>query len=144
MSKTCILCPNRIQTMYKLCRVCYKEYHQYTDTPWFKELVKMQIKQDRIDSLENGDIDMHGSVAIDGLPEKPSITVKREIGRPKTDWRIVQRVLDIYDDDREKVIQGKKVKPLSLRAIAREIDNAVGYFTVRTILLEYRPDYNKR
>jgi hypothetical protein len=114
------------------------------DTDWFKELVKMQVRQDRIDALENGDIDMHGSVAIDGLPEKPSITVKRDIGRPRTDWRIVQRVLDIYDEDRELVIQGKKVKPLSLRAIAREIDNAVGYFTVRTILLEYRPDYNKR
>ena len=114
------------------------------DEPWFKELTRMQTLQDRIDRMESGDIELHGAVDISGISDAPKITVKKDIGRPRTDWRIVKRVLDIYDADREAIAQGLKTKPLSLRAIARAIDNAVGYFTVRTILIEYRPDYNKR
>lgn len=129
--------------MYKLCKDCYKAYNQYTDTDWFKELVRMQTQQDRIDILESGDIELQGTVSIHGTIPAPSITVRKEIGRPRTDWRIVQKVLDIYDEDREQIAQGDKRKPLSLRAIAKRIDNAVGYFTVRTILKQYRPEYNK-
>lgn len=139
--KTCVLCDKRIRTTYKLCRECYKEYGGYIHEPWFKELSKLQAQQDRIDILESTDLEAPAAI---NSGEVPNITVKKDIGRPKTDWRVVNKVLEIYDNDREKVLSGDKKRPLSLRSIAKEIDNVVGYFTIRSILIQYRPDYNKK
>lgn len=139
--RTCVLCDRQIRTTYKLCHECFKEYSEFVQEPWFKEIARLQAQQDKIDKFENTDLD---APAAQLIGDTPNITIKKDIGRPKTDWRIVNKVLEIYDRDREQVLNGEKKKPLSLRAMAREINEAVGYFTVRSILIQYRPDYNKK
>jgi len=138
--KTCILCDTKIQSSYKLCRACYAAYRAYVDTPWFKELAKLQAVQDRISQIENADIETPTALHVSAQPD---IEIKKDIGRPRTDWQIVNKVLEIYDNDRELVLNGERARPLSLRAIAKEINYVVGYFTVRSILIRFRPDYNK-
>lgn len=139
--KTCVLCSRQIRTIYKLCKDCYTHYGSYINEPWFKELSKLQAQQDKIDLIENTDLEAPAALF---MGEAPNITIKKDIGRPKTDWRIINKVLEIYDRDREMVLNGEKKRPLSLRAMAKEIDNAVGYFTIRSILIQYRPDYNEK
>jgi hypothetical protein len=143
MSKTCALCDTKIKASYRLCHSCHKLYDQYSNTPWFKEIAKMQVRQDRIDILESGDIENKGLTTIYGESDRPNFTMRKDIGRPKTDWILVKEVLAIYDKNREDV-KSNGGKILSLRSISKLTDNKVGYFTVRSILIQYRPDYNKK
>lgn len=147
--KTCLLCTKGIKSIYKLCADCYINYNQYTKEPWFKELSKMQGKQEYIDNIESVDITTLDTKYIDISTDNYLVT--RNIGRPEFDWRIVKTVLTIYDTDQNAIQLGEKVKPLSLRDIATIVANeyhphsSPGYFTIRAILQRYRPnDYKKR
>lgn len=110
------------------------------DTDWFIALAEAQARQDTINSRERWMIPYHSAVNIHGLSEAPELLSKREVGRPSTDWRIVDKVLQIYDSSVEDVKEGKTLRPKSLRAIAREMDNVIGYVSVRNILREYRKE----
>lgn len=72
------------------------------------------------------------------MQAKPELLSKRNIGRPATDWRIIQRILELYDYSVEETELKKRTRPLSLRALAKHINHKVSYLTVRTILRTYR------
>jgi hypothetical protein len=108
------------------------------DEPWFKALAEEQSKQDTIDRHESYRLPYYSATNMYGVYEAPELLSKRDVGRPSTDWRIVDKVLQIYDSSVEDVNEGKAVRPKSLRAIAKELDNKIGYVTVRNILKEYR------
>jgi hypothetical protein len=105
---------------------------------WFIALSQEQSRQDTIDRHESYCLPYNSSTNIYGVHEAPELLSKREVGRPSTDWRIVDKVLQIYDASVEDVHEGKIARPKSLRSIARELDNQIGYVTVRNILKEYR------
>jgi len=108
------------------------------DEPWFIALAQEQAKQDVIDRHESYRLPYYSATNIYGIHEAPELLSKRDVGRPSTDWRIVDKVLQIYDSSVEDVNEGKAARPKSLRTIARELDNKIGYVTVRNILKEYR------
>ncbi len=108
--------------------------------PWFKALSKEQSRQDEIDRYEGYSLPFNSAADIYGLQAAPELLTKRDVGRPSTDWRLIEQVLRIYDESVEAVREGRLQRPKSLRAIARELGNKLGYVTVRNILLEYRSE----
>jgi hypothetical protein len=108
------------------------------DEPWFIALTQEQSRQDTIDRHESYCLPYNSTTNIYGVYEAPELLSKRDVGRPSTDWRIVDKVLQIYDASVEDVKEGRIARPKSLRAIARELNNRIGYVTVRNILKEYR------
>lgn len=136
--KTCILCDVKIKSSHRLCATHFTQYKDQIEEPWFKALAIEQSIQDTIDRYESYCLPYYSATNIYGVHESPELLSKREVGRPSTDWRIVDKVLNIYDSSVEDVNEGKAIRPKSLRAIARELDNRIGYVTVRNILKEYR------
>jgi len=136
MEKTCILCPAKIPVrdyQKKLCFPCYKEYSHYMNEPWFLELEVMQKRQDAIDLRELELIEIAHDTNITGKHEHHVRSPTRS-GRLVTDWRLEQKVLDLFDESLEN---GKRI---SLRAISKALDYKVKYVTVRRILLDYRKE----
>lgn len=134
MSKVCALCPEIVSKRHTLCYNCFKQYKHYKNEDWFKELAKAEIKQDEIDMIECTSVNSMFTLPTDnegGL-------VKKNIGRPSTDWRTVNKVLQVYDESltRERLGIGKRK---SLRVIEKEVGN-VNFLTVRKILKRYRSD----
>jgi hypothetical protein len=136
--KTCLLCDLHIKSSYRLCKQHFIEYHQYMNEPWFKALIEEDQKQEQINRYEGYRLPYNSPVDIHGAQDMPELLLKRAIGRPSTDWMIVNRVLEIYDQSVENVKLGIERQVISLRAIARRLDNVIGYVTVRNILREYR------
>jgi hypothetical protein len=97
----------------------------------------MQKKQRAIDRMECFTLDSY-VINTTTTEHKPQQTVKKEVGRPSTNWIVVNQVLSIYDESVDLFITGKVAKVKSLRTIARELNNRIGYCTVRNILKEYR------
>ncbi len=139
-TKTCILCDTKIKSSYRLCSQHFTEYRDRMDEPWFKALAEEQSRQDTIDRRESYRLPYYSATDIHGTYNSPELLSKRDVGRPSTDWRIVDKVLQIYDDSVADVREGKTIRTKSLRAIAREVGSVVGYVTVRNILREYRND----
>lgn len=107
---------------------------------WFIALLEEQSRQDTIDRYERYSLPYSSATDMHGTYTAPELLSKKEIGRPNTDWRTVDKVLQIYDSSVEDVKEGKAIKTKSLRAIARELGNILGYVTIRNILREYRKD----
>lgn len=136
--KTCTLCDTRIKPQYRLCYSCFKQYGNQIDEPWFKELELMQKRQDRIDGKESYALET-GAVNMYGKAEAPIVSSKKNVGRPPTNWILVNEVLTRYDEslERERAGNGKR---LSLRKLEKAMDGRVKFLTVRRILLMYRAD----
>lgn len=101
--------------------------------PWFLALLEAQQKQETIDRYESFELPYSAGVNMYGKQSAPELLAKRPVGRPPTDWRIVNRVLELYDESIE-ILQKKK----SLRQLAREVNGVIDHCTVRNILKEYR------
>lgn len=136
--KQCLLCDTKIKSSHRLCNPHFIEYRDQMTEAWFIALVQEQSRQDTIDRYESYSLPYNSQTNIYGTYEATELLSRKEVGRPTTDWRIVAKVLQIYDDSVEDVKEGKAVRPKSLRAIARELGNILGYVTVRNILKEYR------
>lgn len=128
----------KIKSSHRLCNKHFTEYRDQMNEPWFIALLEEQSKQDVIDRHESYCLPWYSSTNLYGVYEAPQLLAKRDVGRPSTDWRIVDKVLRIYDASVEDVVEGKAIRPKSLRAIAKEMNNVIGYVTVRNILKEYR------
>src|SRR5688572_29292887 len=126
-SKTCVLCPNKIAAYQKLCYKCYAAYKQYMNTEWFKDLVIMETKQDQINSREHILFDHTAVTAVEGKIRP--FTNPSKLGRPTTSPKVIDNVLDIYDNYLET-----HKKKLATRKIAKMLDNKVSYETVRAII----------
>lgn len=143
-TRTCALCTNKIRTHHKLCGDCFRLYKSDIDTLWLKEMIRFQQRQDVIDSVEGHILPFQSASTVHGAAEQPIVALKKSIGRPSTEWTIVADVLQLFDDslDLERRGLGKR---LSLRDIAKKLNNMLGYVTVRNILLEKRAEeFNKR
>lgn len=103
-------------------------------TEWFQELESLQRRQDEIDRQEYQLLDYTNSSTIVGTIADKPVVGKKSVGRPATDWRLEQKVLDLFD---ESIEQGNR---LSLRTIAGILNNKVKYLTVRRILLDHRKE----
>jgi hypothetical protein len=133
--KTCTLCSNRIRPKQKLCYDCFKQFKDYINEPWFKELVQIQQHQDNIDRREyslsgDSEVNIYGN-------SSDNTTFKKSVGRPTTDRKLVNEVLRIYDLSLEN---GKRY---SLRRIQKEMNGRVKYLTIRRILQTYRKESYK-
>jgi len=106
--------------------------------PWFKELAKAQSIQDEIDKRESYQIPFTSAADSNGKVEVSELLAKKPVGRPSTDWRIVAKVLQIYDTSIDVYEQGLSPRIKSLRTIAKEVGNSVDHCTVRNILNAYR------
>ena len=135
--KTCIFCDEKIRPTHVLCGKHYI-YKQYADTEWFKELVRLQARQDTISRHEVADIPFTSATTIRAEQPEMRYQVKKEVGRPATDWRIVKQILQLYDQSLEDVKQGRVKRKKSLRTLAKEVHYRIGYYTVRNIIKKYR------
>jgi len=141
LTRTCVLCPAKIRPTYRLCLPCYRQYGQYMNEQWFKDLEQKQAEQDAIDTREGFTIPYSAQTDIEGnnVATDTGIAGGKPVGRPETKAVVVDQVLAIYD---ESVENGK---PLSLRKIAGKLGNKVSYNTIRNILKEKRKlDYTKQ
>lgn len=136
--KTCVLCPATIKPQYRLCYSCYRAHGHQIGEPWFKELETMQKRQDRIDARESYALET-GSVNMYGKAESPIVSSKKSVGRPPTNWMLINEVLSHYDASLDKERAGKG-KRLSLRKLEKLMESRVKFLTIRRILLLYRPD----
>ena len=146
--RTCVLCDEKIRSQHKLCRVHFRDYGDQINEPWFIEIAQQQKKQDDIDRRERFQLPFYSETDLHGEYKAPELLSKRDVGRPSTDWRIVDKVLKIYDESLEQVEIGNALRVKSLRQIAREVKSLMGihmgYVTIRNILLEYRKDIYMR
>lgn len=138
--KTCVLCDQKIRASYKLCTQHFIQYKDQMHEPWFIALAEAQQKQDQIDKYESYGLPYHSATDIYGKYTAPELLSKRDVGRPSTDWRIIEKVLCLYDQSIDDVRLKHAIRPASLRAIAKALDNKIGYVTIRNILLEYRKE----
>lgn len=136
--RTCVLCETKIKSSHRLCSKHYPDYKEHMHEPWFEALANEQQRQDDIDRREGFVLPYNSATDIYGQQESPQLLVKRNVGRPATDWRIVERVLRLYDASLEQfeLKQTKRVK--SLRTLANEVGNVVDHCTVRNIIKTYR------
>lgn len=132
---TCVLCDMPVKVQHRFCSKHYTLYGSCHEQ-WLIMLLDTQKKQRVIDRMECYTLDSFVLNTVNG--EKPQQTVKKVVGRPSTHWLVVNQVLAIYDESVELFITGKISRIKSLRAIAKELDNKIGYCTVRNILKEYR------
>lgn len=130
--KTCVLCPDKIAPRYTLCKSCYARHGIYIETAWFKELRRLQARQDTIDARESYFIPASIRTTMQGAIEATTVSSKKPIGRPATDHKLVEEVLRLFDESRAR---GEKI---SLRKIEALLNNRVKFLTVRNILLTYR------
>lgn len=136
--KTCVLCENStLSPKHKLCTKCYREHGAFIHSDWFEELVVLQRRQDIIDSKESYFLAPTSQSFVTGSADIPIVSSSKNIGRPPTDWRLVNEVLRLYDEsvDLEKQGVGKR---LSLRGIEKKMNHRIKYLTVRKILMIYR------
>lgn len=136
--RTCVLCDKKIRASYRLCTAHYAQYGDMMSQEWFKELAKAQAKQDEIDRLEAYEVPYHSSTTSTGEASKLELLSRKNVGRPATDWRIVDKVLQIYDTSVDQVELGLSPRIKSLRLIAHEVGNSIDHCTVRNILKVYR------
>ncbi len=96
----------------------------------------MQRRQDRIDIKESHALDT-GAVNMYGKVEAPIVSSLKSVGRPATNWLLVNEVLAKYDEsvDNEKEGKGKR---LSLRKLEKAMNRRVKFLTIRRILMTYR------
>jgi hypothetical protein len=132
LTKTCILCPDKIRPKHRLCAKCYKLYYVYTREEWFRELEHYQYRQDVIDRKESSILSDNTAATITGTLQKRVVIEHKPVGRPSTAYTLVDKVLNLYDQSIESG------KPLSLRKIQSVLNNKVKYLTVRRILKAYR------
>lgn len=137
--RTCVLCPNKTAPEYRLCQKCYREYNTLVDEQWFKELDKLQRKQDKIDINEAFALFDSVNHEADISGKNTPLAIKKAVGRPPTQWQLVNQVLYLFDCSIENERVGIS-KRLSLRNISKQLDNKVKYLTVRRILLMYRKE----
>lgn len=138
---TCILCPTKIKPSHVLCKPCYKLYSDQMNEDWFKEIMNIQRRQDYIDKRENKGLPYYTQTDMYGVIQTKGLDHKKNVGKPKTQWNIIERVLDIFDTSIENNI------PVSLRSIANVVKDAgytIHYTTVRNILLEFRKKQYKQ
>jgi hypothetical protein len=50
--KTCVFCGTSINRKFYVCRDHLSDYYANKDTAWFKELLRMELKQEQINSVE--------------------------------------------------------------------------------------------
>ena len=136
--RTCVLCDTKIRSSYRLCAVHYPLYRDQMDEPWFKALAAEQQIQDDIDRREGYVLPYDSATNIYGQHELTELLSKRNVGRPSTDWRLVERVLRLYDESQGQVELGKSKRVKSLRTLANEVGNKIDHCTVRNILKTYR------
>ncbi len=137
-TKTCILCDTKIRSAHRLCPEHFTQYRNQMNEPWFKALAEEQAKQDDIDRRERYLIPYSSATDLYGNYEQKGLLAKRDVGRPSTDWRIVHKVLEIYDQSVEDVLMKRTPRIISLRAISNQIDNKIDHCTVFKILKSYR------
>lgn len=98
----------------------------------------MQKRQDKIDGHESFTLES-GSVNMYGKAEQAIVSSKKSVGRPATNWMLINEVLERYDASlaNERAGLGKR---LSLRKLEKAMGGKVKFLTVRRILLMYRKD----
>lgn len=134
--KLCLLCHRRIRPTHTLCVLHFKEYRTSMHEPWFKALLEEQRIQDSIDKIERDTLPQDNTRS--SYTVTPIHTIGKQGSGRSTDWRIVDRILRLYDDSQAMVQQHKRTKPLSLRALEKAIDGVVDHCTIRKILQTYR------
>jgi len=138
-TNTCVLCDRKILPKYRLCTEHFREYGDQLHTEWFMFLLTEQKKQDVIDRLERYNFPYGRSTDIYGSRSDIELLSKRKVGRPATDWRIIDKVLKVYDDSLEEVLDNKVARIKSLRQMARDLNGIIDHCTIRNILNIYRP-----
>jgi hypothetical protein len=132
------LCERFISPKYRLCTQHFREYKDQMHEPWFKELAQAQSRQDVIDFYEGYSLSFGATVDIEGTHSADvKLLSKKNIGRPATDWRIVNKVLLLFDQNTTDV-EENNARKLSLRTMATLV-GGVDHCTVRNILNRYRP-----
>jgi hypothetical protein len=107
-------------------------------TDWFKALEQLQHSQDIIDINEMYELSYEATTNPNGVQDKPELLLKKNVGRPPTHWKTVNKVLDIFDKNLADVEEGLD-KRLSLRSISKLLNNEISFFIVRKVLTRYRP-----
>ena len=133
--KTCAVCTEPLRVPYfTLCHACYEEYKDHLKETWMKELIRIQRKQDSITAKERFSLFPYNALSTKMVPDTRQYTMPTEVA---------ERILKIYDDSIEKEACGIG-KRMSLRKIQKEINNAVSYITIRSLLMNYRKEtYSK-
>lgn len=139
--RSCVACTKPVRRTYMLCADCYSTYYQYRNEEWFKELLRLQNKQDMIDMLESGLIPFGSKANLygDNL-DMPRVPLRNKIGAPSLSTTVAQKILDIYDECKEKELAGRN--KISFRGIAKQLEQRhnikVSYVMVWKIVGKYR------
>lgn len=128
--QTCVMCgEHRRKSGSIYCSNCLI-YEAYEDTEWYKELLKSQQRQYRINQREGYPLLIEHEANLDGSPVIAPKYLKA-VGRPK-----------VADSVREKVIAMFLQNPkISMRVIEREMKkqgHEVSRETIRSYLLPIR------
>jgi len=100
---------------------------------WFLALVELQKVQDKIDDREQYTIDSRTNTNLYGVTATNTVPIsKRSVGRPRTNWKLVEEILRLYDESLEN---GQR---LSVRTLEKMIDRRVKFLTIWNILKKYR------
>jgi hypothetical protein len=130
--KTCLLCPNTIPAKHKLCYPCYRQYKDCMREAWFLALVELDKVQYKIDNKEQYHIDFRTNTDLYGVPIRTAVKSKRSVGRPRTDWKLIEEVLQLYDTSIEN---GQR---LSVRALEKAMNRRIKFLTIWKIIKRYR------
>lgn len=135
-TNTCILCDTKIPSKYTLCANHFRLYKNYMHELWFIELMTLQRAQYTIDKLENFNIPYNKFVDLSGNYTVDFLQYKKRKGRPSTDLKIVEKILDIYDNSIEDVLQKKRKRAITINELSCLVSLPTG--TVYDIIKKYR------
>jgi hypothetical protein len=99
---------------------------------WFLALVELDKVQYKIDNKEQYHIDSRTNTDLYGVPIRTAVKSKRSVGRPRTDWKLIEEVLQLYDTSIEN---GQR---LSVRALEKAMNRRIKFLTIWKIIKRYR------
>jgi hypothetical protein len=104
--RTCVLCGEEvIPAKNNLCKECYIKYKQYIPTDWFKELQRMQRRQDVISDKESFRL-------FDYYPYHEVQPSQKNPGRQqKHSNKTIKMILHFYDDAMEEYYHRAELSP---------------------------------
>lgn len=132
----CILCDNRAKQKHILCTQCFIIYKEYMHEEWFLELVKLQRIQKVIDRNEHYNLPFNIETCLQGKQISNESLSKKNKGKQRIDYRVIQRVLDIYDNSAEDVLLNKSARIITYRQLSKQ--SKVALTTCYFIIKRYR------
>lgn len=132
--RNCLMCDHLRERNSLFCKEC-KVYEPYKNEGWYKELMRMEHVQSRINRRERFPLLVEHPANLDGSPIKESIGLSKPAGRPrKYTPAMIEQIRQLY------IEHGGKMPVRTFTRLINEAGIPMSRETVRKVMAELCKD----